>query len=265
MSDPREPESHPVENDDPQDGAVKSFFEHLEDLRWMLVKMVAALSVTVVLCFFCAQSLLAVIKWPLERIGQNPETFLRTLEVVGGFNLAMELALYAGIVLACPLLLFFLAQFILPGLTAREKQLLVPTFLTGVGLFLMGASLAYFVVIPAGLRFFIEYNKYLGIRSEWTIDNYVSFVSHMTLAFGLCFELPLVVLVLARLGIVSHKFLRDKRSYVIVLIFIVAAVITPTTDMFNQTLLALPMCLLYEACIWIAWWMERKKVRSTKD
>jgi len=263
MSDPREPEFHPVENDDPQD-VVKPFVEHLEDLRWMLIKMLAALSVTVVLCFFCAKPLLAVVKWPLKRIGEDPERFLRTLQVAGGFNLAMELAMYAGIVLACPLLLYFLAQFILPGLTAREKKLLAPAFLTGVGLFLTGASLAFFVVIPAGLRFFIEYNKYLGIRSEWTIENYVSFVSHMTLAFGLCFELPLVVLVLAKLGIVSHKFLRDKRPYVIILIFIVAAVITPTTDMFNQTLLALPMCLLYEACIWIAWWMERKKRRESE-
>jgi sec-independent protein translocase protein TatC len=265
MSDPREPEFHPDATDEPRGEGVKPFVEHLEDLRWMLVKMLVALSVTVVLCFFLARPLLAVIKWPLERIGQDPETFLRTLQVAGGFNLAMELALYAGVILACPLLLYFLAQFILPGLTAREKRLLAPAFSAGVGLFLAGTALAYFVVIPAGLRFFIEYNKYLGIRSEWTIDNYVSFVSHMTLAFGLCFELPLVVLVLAKLGIVSHKFLRDKRSYVIVLIFIVAGIITPTTDMLNQTLLALPMCLLYEACIWIAWWMERKKVRSAKD
>jgi sec-independent protein translocase protein TatC len=261
MSDPREPEFNPVAPDEPQDAEIKPFIEHLEDLRWMLIKMLAVLSVTVVLSFLCARPLLAVIKWPLERIGQDPETFLRTLQVVGGFNLAMQLALYAGIVLACPLLLYFLAQFILPGLTAREKRLLAPAFSAGIGLFLAGAALAYFVVIPAGLRFFIEYNKYLGIRSEWTIDNYVAFVSHMTLAFGLCFELPLVVLVLAKLGIVSHKFLREKRSYVIVLIFIGAAVITPTTDMLNQTLLALPMCLLYEACIWIAWWMERARAQ----
>jgi sec-independent protein translocase protein TatC len=264
MTDPREPEFHPVAADEPQGGEVKSFVEHLEDLRWMLIKMLAVLGVTVVLCFFYAKPLLAVIKWPLQRIGEDPEKFLRTLQVVGGFNLAMELALYAGIVLACPFLLYFLAQFILPGLTAREKRLLAPAFSAGVGLFLAGAALAYLVVIPAGLRFFIEYNKYLGIRSEWTVDNYVSFVSHMTLAFGLCFELPLVVLALAKLGIVSHKFLRDKRSYVIVLIFIVAGVITPTTDMLNQTLLALPMCLLYEACIWIAWWMERKKGRESE-
>ena len=137
-----------------------------------------------------------------------------------------------------------------------------PVFASGVGLFLAGVALAYFAVIPAGLKFFLDYNQYLGIRSQWVIENYVSFVSHMCLAFGICFELPLVVLALAKLGIVTAEFLRQKRAYVIVIIFIIAAVITPTTDMVNQCLLAVPMCLLYEACIWIAWWMERQRAKS---
>ena len=225
----------------------------------MLIKMIAALGIAMVICFSFAQRLLTVIIFPLRRVTENPEPFLRTLEVTGGFTLAMKLALYAGIVIACPFLLYFLAQFILPALTPREKGLLAPAFAGGTGLFLFGAALAYFVVIPAGLNFFIEYNKYLGIRSEWTIDNYVSFVSHMVLAFGICFELPLVVLILAKLGIVTHEFLRQKRPYVIVLIFIIAAVITPTTDPFNQTLLAGPMVILYEACIWIARIMEKRR------
>ena len=261
MTDSHEPELLPPDADEPEQesATLKPFLEHLEDLRWMLIKMIVALAVAMVLSFFFAKDLLIALVWPLKRVTNNPEPFLRTLEVTGGFSLAMKLAFYAGIVLACPFLLYFLADFILPALTPREKKLLTPAFTAGTLLFLSGVALAYFVVIPAGLHFFIEYNKYLSIRSEWTIDNYVSFVSHMTLAFGICFELPLVVLVLARLGIVTHEFLRQKRSYVIVLIFIIAAVITPTTDMVNQSLLAVPMCLLYEACIWIAWWMERKK------
>lgn len=267
MTDSHEPELLPPDPDESDGGfsVFKPFLDHLEDLRWMLIKMIAALAAAMFLSFVFARQLLAVIVWPLARVTDDPSPFLRTLEVTGGFTLAMKLSLYAGIVIACPFLLYFLAQFILPALTRQERGLLTPAFTAGTLLFLGGASLAYFAVIPAGLRFFIEYNKYLGIRSEWTIDNYVSFVSHMTLAFGVCFELPLVVLILAKLGIVTHAFLRQKRPYVIVLIFIVAALITPTTDMVNQCLLAIPMCLLYEACIWIAWWMERRKVRSTKD
>lgn len=240
---------------------IKPFFDHLEDLRWMLIKMIVTLAVTMFLSFFFARQLLAVIIWPLKRVAGDPERFLYSLEVTGGFTLAMLLALYAGLVLACPFLLYFLAQFVLPALTPKEKGMMGPVFAAGVGLFLSGVALAYFAVIPAGLKFFLDYNKYLGIRSQWVIENYVSFVSHMCLAFGICFELPLVVLALAKLGIVSAKFLREKRPYVIVLIFIIAAVITPTTDMVNQCLLAVPMCVLYEACIWIAWWMERKKLR----
>jgi sec-independent protein translocase protein TatC len=254
MTDLPEPESEPAPSE-----FIKPFLEHLEDLRWMIIKMVVTLAITMFLSFFFARQLLAVIIWPLKRVAGDPERFLYSLEVTGGFTLAMLLALYAGLVIACPFLLWFLADFILPALTPKEKGMMWPVFASGVGLFLAGVALAYFAVIPAGLKFFLDYNQYLGIRSQWVIENYVSFVSQMCLAFGVCFELPLVVLALAKLGIVSAKFLRDKRPYVIVLIFIIAAVITPTTDMVNQCLLAVPMCVLYEACVWIAWWMERKK------
>ncbi len=259
MSDSHEPELLPRQNQEDASGPLKPFLDHLEDLRWMLIKMIVALGLSMFACLFFARQLLAVIIWPLQRVTADPKPFLRTLEVTGGFTLAMKLALDAGLIIACPFLLYFLAQFILPALTPKEKGLLTPAFTAGTGLFLAGVALAYFAVIPAGLRFFIQYNEYLGISSQWTIDNYVSFVSHMMLAFGICFELPLVVLILAKLGIVTHEFLRQKRPYVIVIIFIVAAVITPTTDPFNQCLLAVPMVVLYEACIWIAWWMERRK------
>ena len=264
MSDSHEPELLPSdESQEESSGSMlKPFLEHLEDLRWMLIKMFAALGIAMTLSFFYARELLAVIIWPLRRVTEKPDEFLYTLEVTGGFTLAMKLALYAGIVLSCPFLLYFLAQFILPALTPKEKSLMTPVFAAGVGLFAAGVALGYFVVIPAGLRFFLDYNKYLGVSSRWTVDNYVAFVSHMCLAFGICFELPLVVLALAKLGIVTAGFLRQKRPYVIVIIFIIAAVITPTTDPLNQSLLAIPMCVLYEACIWIAWWMQRGKRRE---
>jgi sec-independent protein translocase protein TatC len=252
----------PSAESDPGSGAVKPFLEHLEDLRWTILKMLGTLGVTVTACFFLAAPLLRVLIWPLHRVTADPAPFLRTLEVTGGFSIAMQLSFYAGLVVAFPFLLYFLGEFLLPALTPREKRLLYPAFGIGAGLFLIGAALAFFLVIPAGLKFFLEYNQYLGIKSEWTINNYLSFVGHMVLAFGICFELPLVVLILARLGIVNSRFLRAKRSYVIVINFIIAAVVTPTTDWFNQTLLALPMCLLYEACIWIAWWMERRAARK---
>ncbi len=245
---------------DPEPSLVQPFLAHLEELRWTLIKSVLVLAVAMVGSFIFAPQLLHIIIWPLSRVTEDSSQYLRTLEVAGGFTLAMRLALYAGLIIACPLILYFIGQFIIPALTSRERSLLWPAFTAGAGLFLVGAALAYFFVIPAGLRFFIDFNERLGIRSEWTIDNYVGFVAHMVLAFGLCFELPLVILILAKLGIVTHEFLRQKRPHVVVVIMIVAAFVTPTTDPFSMAMLAVPMYALYEACVWIVRWMERGKV-----
>jgi sec-independent protein translocase protein TatC len=260
MTDSPEPKPAPpdTENEEEASAAVKPFLEHLEDLRWMLIKMLATLGVATLACFVFAAQLLTVLIYPLQRATGDAEPFLRTLEVTGGFSVALKLALYAGIVICCPALLYFLAQFVLPALTSQEKRMLAPVLGFGVGLFLVGVAMAYLVVIPNALRFFIHYNRSLHIRSEWTIQNYVSFVTVISLAFGLAFELPLVIVALARLGLVTHKFLRQKRIYAIPLIFFIAAVITPP-DLMSQILLGVPMCLLYEACIWLAWSMERRK------
>jgi len=264
LADSHEPELFPPESEE-GGAAVKPFFEHLEDLRWMLFKMLATLAVAVITSFAFARELMRIIIYPLRRVVGNPQEYLWTMEVTGGFTLGLQLALYAGLIVACPILLYFLADFIIPALTRKERTMLVPVFTAGVGLFLAGVALAYFLVIPGGLKFFLDYNKYLDISSRWTIDSYVGFVSQMCLAFGLCFELPLVVLALAKLGVVSGRFLREKRPYFIVIIFIAAAFITPTTDMLSMLLLAVPMCVLYEACIWIAWWMERLKASRTSS
>jgi sec-independent protein translocase protein TatC len=265
MADSNEPEVLPPAAEESADGGVvKSFLEHLEDLRWMLVKMAATLAVAMGGTFVFAKQLLIAIKYPLSQAAERPEDFLMApFEVPGSFMLAMKLSFYAGVVIASPFLLYFLGQFVLPALTVKEKSMVRPVLAAGAGLFLAGGSLAFFWVVPLGLKFFIGHNQYLfGVQPKWPIQNYVSFVSHMVLAFGLCFEFPLVILALAKLGLVSHKFLRDKRAYVIVGIFIVAGIITPTTDIISQCLLAGPMCLLYEACVWIAWWMERKERRA---
>lgn len=231
----------------------------------MLMKMIVTFAVAMFGSFWFARGLMAVVIWPLKRVTGDPKPYLRTLEVTGGFMLAMKMAFWAGIVISCPLLLYFLGQFLLPALRPKEKRLLWPGFAAGALLFIGGASLAYFAALPAGLKFFIEYNNYLGISSEWTIENYISFVGLMMLAFGVSFELPLLILILAKLGLVSSRFLRDKRPYAIIAIFVFAAIITPTTDPINQTLLAGPMCILYEMCIWVSWWMERKDKQKYAD
>ena len=240
------------------DDERKPFLDHLEDLRWTIIKSAAALGLAAAAAFMFSDTLLSVAIYPLARVTGDASPYLRTLEVTGGFSIAMRLALYSGAAVVSPLLLYIVCRFVFPGLTHDEKKLLGPALFFGACLFACGAALAYFFVIPAGLRFFLSFNEHIGIRSEWTIQNYASFVFHMILAFGISFELPVVVVFLSKLGIITHALLRRHRSHAIVAILIFAAVITPTTDPFNMALLALPMCFLYELCVWIARFIEKR-------
>ena len=182
------------------------------------------------------------------------------------FTLTLKLSFFAGIVLAFPLLLWFIAEFIIPGLTAKERKMVLPSVLVGFLLFLVGVCFAYFVVAPRALRFFYEYSMRLGVISDWRIGYFVSFVTQFTLIFGLCFELPVVVMALVKLGMLSYTSMSQTRSYAIVAIVVVAAIITPTTDAFTLALLAGPMLVLYELCIWLAWMIEKSdRKRQAKD
>lgn len=175
------------------------------------------------------------------------------------FFTAMKLALYAGFLVAFPLVFYFLLEFVLPGLTAREKKLLWPALAVGFGLFLTGMLFAFFWVVPRTLAFFHDFSGGIeGTKDLWTFADYTSFVTVFSLVFGASFELPVVVLVLVKLGLLSTEFMRRTRSWAIVIIVVVAAVITPTGDPGTLAALAVPMVVMYEACIWIALWMEKK-------
>ncbi len=180
------------------------------------------------------------------------------------FMLSMKLSFFAGIILAFPLLLMFVLQFILPGLHANEKRVLWPSMLVGFGLFLGGVLFAYYGVLPRALTFFYEWSGSLGVSNDWRIGEYISFATQFTLLFGLSFELPVVVMVFVKLGLLSYETMSKTRSYAILAIFVTAAVLTPTPDVFTLLLMALPMILLYEICIWLAW-LDRRKSRLAEE
>lgn len=184
---------------------------------------------------------------------------MQALNPTEGFMLSIKLSLFAGIVTSFPLLLFFLLQFILPGLKKNEKKALWPAMAIGFGLFLGGVLFSYFYVLPKVLDFFYTYSQEMGVTNEWRIGYYISFATQFTLIFGLSFELPVVVMTLVRLGILNYEIMRNTRSYAILTIVIVAALITPTPDAFTLLLLAGPMILLYEICIWLAFLHNRKE------
>ena len=238
------------------DGA-KPFLEHLEDLRWTIVKMAITLVLAMIVCFAFRAALVQVMQRPLSAVDSKMGA-LRALGITDSITISFHLAFYAGIVLSFPLLLFFLAEFVLPALTAVEKRLLLPGIFASFALFLTGVLACYFWLLPKTILFFFKDTQSLGWAPAWTVGEYYSFVTRFTIGFGLAFELPVVVLALVRFGLVTYEFMARTRPYAVVLIFIIATIITPTPDILTLIAMGLPMVALYESCIWIAWFMQRR-------
>ena len=184
---------------------------------------------------------------------------MQSLNPTEGFMLSVKLAFFAALVISFPLLLFFLLQFVLPGLHKQEQRALFPALGVGFLLFLTGVLFAYFIILPNVLDFFYNYSLDMGIQNDWRIGYYISFATQFVLIFGLAFELPVVVMTLVKLGILSYEMMRTTRSYAILAITVIAAIITPTPDALTLGLLAVPMYILYEICIWLAYFMDKKE------
>jgi sec-independent protein translocase protein TatC len=241
----------------PEAETAKPFLEHLEDLRWTVVKMAITLFVAMILCFAFRTSLVQIMQRPLHDVDPKIGA-LRALGVTDSMTISFSLAFYAGIVVSFPLLLYFLAEFVLPALTAVEKRMMLPAIFVSFVLFLAGVAACYLLLLPKTIMFFFRDTESLGWQPAWTVQEYYSFVTRFTIGFGLAFELPMVVLALVRFGLVTYPLMARTRPYAVVLIFVLAAVITPTPDMLSMMAMGMPMYLLYESCIWIAWFMQRK-------
>ena len=245
----------------PDTETAKPFLDHLEDLRWTVVKMAVTLFVAMVLCFAFRSTLTAVMQRPLSQMDESVRT-LQSLGITDSFTISFNLAFYAGIVVSFPFLLYFAAEFVLPALTAVEKRILLPAIAASFALFLIGVAACYYWLLPKTILFFFRDAQAMGWAPTWTVREYYSFVTRFTVGFGLAFELPVVVLALVRFGLMTFDFMRRTRPYAIVLIFVLAAFITPTPDILTLVAMGMPMYLLYESCIWIAWIMERRARRA---
>ena len=241
----------------------KPFLDHLEDLRKMIVRIAMTLLISTLVTFCFYDKLFEIIKYPLWATGviKTPEELKAMLQILTpqeGFLMVMNLSLIAAVIFAFPLLLFFLLQFILPGLKPAEKKAIFPAIGIGAGLFLLGSCFAFYVVLPKALEFFYTFNESLGMSNGWRLDGYVKFATRFILLFGVAFELPVIVMVLVKLDFLNYKLMSTTRSYAIVAIAIFAAVVTPTPDPFTMLVLAGPLYVLYETCIWLAYFMEKK-------
>src|SRR5579864_5471288 len=245
----------------PESETSKPFLDHLEDLRWTVVKMAITLLVAMIVCFLFRQTLVRVLQAPLHEL--DPQVgALKALGITDSIVISFHLAFYSAIVVSFPLLLYFVAGFVLPALTVVEKRFLFPAIIGSFGLFLLGVFICYFWLLPKTILFFFRDTQSLGWAPTWTVQQYYSFVTKFVLGFGLAFELPVVVLALVYFGLITYKFMARTRPYAIVLIFILAAIIAPTPDLLTLVAMALPMALLYESCIWVAWVMERRALRT---
>lgn len=243
-----------------QGDVVKPFLDHLEDLRWTLLKMAVSLVTGMIFAFLYRNEIAEVIRKPLEDLQGNQP--LVTLAVTDAFMISLQLAFYAGLVLSLPLLVYFLAEFVLPALTSKERRILLPAVGSGFILFGFGAYLSYRYILPPTLGFFRDYTTGMGMDPRWHARDYYAFVSHLTISCGLFCELPVGVIGLAALRLISYKFLSKTRTYAITAILILVAVLSPTPDPMTFITLALPVLAIYELCIWIVWFMDRRRVAS---
>lgn len=240
----------------------KPFLDHLEDLRGLILKCAGAIGAGAVFGVMGIGPVMEILRRPLvvaqgTNASASPSTLL-ALQVTDPMTVTLQIGLGAGILLSLPLVLYFLGQYLLPALEPREKKLLVPAFLTGACLFLAGVAFCYFLVLPRALSFFQEFNQWLGLQTSWTMASYTDFVLQMLVGFGLSFELPLVMVMLARLGILQRAVVVQHRRHAVVILLVVAACVTPTSDPFNLALMFVPLYGLFELGLGGMAWAEKK-------
>jgi sec-independent protein translocase protein TatC len=225
-------------------GLQESFLSHLFELRDRIIKSAIAIIVVFVCLVYWAPDIFHLFAQPLLQALPAGGKMIVT-DVTGSFFVPMKVTMLVAFLIALPVVMYQLWAFIAPGLYQHERKLIVPLVISSYCLFIFGMAFAYFLVFPTVFQFMASYNAPLGAEMSTDIDNYLSFAMTTFLAFGITFEVPVVVVVLVRMGMVPLAKLREIRPYVIVGAFVISAIVTPP-DVLSQLLLAVPMSLLYE-------------------
>lgn len=229
-----------------------SLFEHLTELRQRLTKCVIAVVITSIISFIFGKQIFSILILPAKDINL---IYTEMTEMIGVY---MRVALAGGIILAMPYLVYQSIMFISPALTHKENRYLYIALPWMTLMFVSGVAFCYFVLLPPATKFLITFGSDIA-TPQIKIGNYISTVTRLLLATGLVFELPVVTTLLSRLGILKPKWLSDHRKLAFILAFILAAIITPTVDPINQSLVAVPLILLYEISIWLAKLVQKKE------
>lgn len=332
---PRRPvrsfEDEDEDEDEEGGGPVKPFLDHLEDLRWTLIKVVVSVLLGMLVCLVAGNRLVAFLTWPLTHaqrmlpaaqqrvplllgtnevgrvqlatvplppayrsndisalelvpvpvgdrwlLGLNVQTnrqaeyaaanlvVLKNYGPLSAFMVALKIALYGGLVVSAPFVIFFIGQFVLPALKIKEKQFLYRVAGLGSLLFVVGVAFCYLLIMQVALMASVQFSQWMGFGAdEWRAEEYVGFVCKFMLGMGLSFQLPLVILTLVKVGLVDYESLASFRQYFIVGNLVLSAVITPSGDPFTMVLMALPLQILYEGSLLVARrWARKERERE---
>lgn len=260
--------------EDDGSGGKMPLLEHLVELRARLLKCVVALIVAFLFCFYFAQDIFEFLAEPLLRImekrGVEPMMIITAL--TEGFFTYVKVAFFAAAFVTCPVFLTQFWLFVAPGLYRHEKKAMLPFLLATPFLFFIGGALVYYIIFPTAADFLLsvvdigtpQIEGGLEIELQAKISEYLSLMMKLIFAFGLCFQLPVVMTLLARTGLATSKGMAEKRKYAIVGVFVVAAIFTPP-DPISQLMLAVPIIILYEISIYMAKMVEKKRAAEAGD
>src|SRR5919201_2697774 len=244
-----------------------SLVQHLGELRDRLVFSAIALVATTTICFFFTTQLIRILLVPVDCqfiptfVCANPPHHLVSLSPTENFLTYFRVSLFSGIALAMPVILYEIYAYVDPALLPNERRFIRWSGLPILGLFLAGMAFCYFILLPNVIKFLISYGSDV-IENQLRASDYISFVTTFILGVGLVFEVPVIIYTLVRVGVVQRSFLTKQRRYVFLLAFVIGAVLTQTPDPFNQTLVAVPMYLLFELGLFLARFVPARRVAA---
>lgn len=241
-----------------------TFLDHLSELRKRILLCLLAVAILFVPAYYFSAEIFDFLMKPLiENLPEGSSLiFTRPAE---GFTTYLKVSFFAAVIVAVPFILYQAWKFVAPALYKQEKQIIVPFILFGSLFFAAGAAFCYYIASPPAFKFLLNEYSSDYVKAFPTIREGLSFFMALIFGFGLVFEFPLIIFILARVGIVTSKWLRQKRKYALLISAVVAAILTPTTDAISMMLMFVPILVFYELGIWVAWLFGKKKEEAPEE